>query len=789
MPRFDSISLSKKLPISIVGFSILLAVGLISASLFSLRNYAYTAVEKQMFSLVADRRFAVRQMLSGVKADLETLTVSMATVSALSDFNMAWAVLGDNPEAKLKEAYIESNPHETGSKHLLDRAQGHDAYHTYHAMHHPGLRVLIESKGYYDAFLISAKGDIVYSVFKEVDFATNLVSGAYKDSGLGEVFRAALESGDGSLHFGDMTPYEPSNGAAAAFVAAAVKGLDGGVLGVVALQIPVDMISAIVNSSLGLGETTQIFVVGDDGRARASSRFEEGYQVLDALDVQSHTAAALAGEPVYTNEGIGLNGQPVISYATPLELEYANWVMVAEQDVSETMAPVWAQASVLIGIGALLTAGLSVLGWLFARSITRPLNQICDDMKKISNEEFDTEVATASRQDEIGDLGKTLLAMRGDLSKARAAEEERAVAAREQVVVVQALRAGLGQLSQGNFAETIDEPFGEDHEPLRVDFNKTVHQLSETVSHVVESADSIKHGAAEISRSSLDLSQRTENQAATLEETAAALKEMTTNVQAAAEGTRNVENVVAEARSEAEVSGQVVRDAVSAMTEIEQGSRHIAQIISVIDDIAFQTNLLALNAGVEAARAGDAGRGFAVVASEVRALAQKSSEAASEIKAQIGDSTQQVESGVVLVGKAGEALENIIKRVNNISEMMSDIAQSATDQSAGLAEINSSVVQLDQVTQANAAMVEESTAAGQMLANDASELTDMMASFKTAATVTGNVKEVKAPDTSDPIAKDAVAPETTPKAPVQRNTVSFVADGNAAVDLEEWENF
>ena len=140
-------------------------------------------------------------------------------------------------------------------------------------------------------------------------------------------------------------------------------------------------------------------------------------------------------------------------------------------------------------------------------------------------------------------------------------------------------------------------------------------------------------------------------------------------------------------------------------------------------------------------------------------------------------------------GKAGEALENIIKRVNNISELMSDIAQSATDQSAGLAEINSSVVQLDQVTQANAAMVEESTAAGQMLANDASELTDMMASFKTTATVTGNVKEVNAPDTPEPIAKDAVAPETTTKVPVQRNTVSFVADANAAVDLEEWENF
>lgn len=309
------------------------------------------------------------------------------------------------------------------------------------------------------------------------------------------------------------------------------------------------------------------------------------------------------------------------------------------------------------------------------------------------------------------------------------------------------------------------------------------------MSQVVESADSIKSGAAEISQSSLDLSQRTENQAATLEETAAALKEMTSNVQSAAEGTRNVESVVAEARSEAEVSGEVVRDAVSAMTEIEEGSRHISQIIGVIDDIAFQTNLLALNAGVEAARAGDAGRGFAVVASEVRALALKSSDAASEIKKLISDSTQQVESGVVLVGKAGEALTSITERVNNISSLVSEIARSATDQSAGLAEINSSVVQLDQVTQANAAMVEEATAAGQMLAKDATELMAMVSSFKTDATL-GAETPVAASVPSDPTPAPQVATPVEEPAPTpQPKAPPMAAQGNAAVDMDLWQDF
>lgn len=788
MLRLNSIPLSRKLPIFIVGFSILLAAGLISASLFALQKYAFSAVENQMFSTISDRRFAVRQMLKGVEADLESLAVSSATANALVDFEESWGALGGGAQAELKKAYIDSNPNAVGSKHLLDRAQGDAPYHADHALYHPGLRTLIETKGYYDAFLINRSGDIVYSVFKELDYATNLRSGAYKDSGLARVFKSALNGANRSMHFDDMTPYAPSNGAAAAFIASPVRGADNALLGVVALQIPVDLLGEITNSSLGLGETTQIFIVGEDGLARTTSRFDSGFQVLDQLPVTHHIEEALAGHSVYEVDE-GVNGQQVVTYAKPLELDYANWSIVAEQDVNETMGPVWEQGQILVAVSVLLTAVLSVFGWMFAGTITRPLNEICGDMGQISGGDFDTDVATSERGDEIGDLGKTLVAMRGELKKAKVAEEQRAIAAREQEVVVEKLSAGLGLLSQGDFAQTIEKPFDEDHDALRVDFNKTVHQLNATVSQVVESADSIKSGAAEISQSSLDLSQRTESQAATLEETVAALREMTTNVQSAAEGTRNVENVVAEARTEAEVSGEVVRDAVTAMTEIEEGSRHISQIIGVIDDIAFQTNLLALNAGVEAARAGDAGRGFAVVASEVRALALKSSDAASEIKTLISDSAQQVESGVVLVGKAGDALTSITERVNNISTLMSEIARSATDQSAGLAEINSSVVQLDQVTQANAAMVEESTAAGQMLAKDASELMAMVSSFKTDASVIAETPAATpAPNIPAPAPK-AVAPSSEPVPAPKKKTAPLAVDGNAAVDIELWQDF
>jgi methyl-accepting chemotaxis protein len=257
-----------------------------------------------------------------------------------------------------------------------------------------------------------------------------------------------------------------------------------------------------------------------------------------------------------------------------------------------------------------------------------------------------------------------------------------------------------------------------------------VANLDAAIRSVVENAREISSRSHEISSASDDLSRRTETQAATLEQTAAALDELTASVKSAADGAKEVEKIVREARSEADNSGVIVQNAVSAMTMIEKSSSEISQIIGVIDDIAFQTNLLALNAGVEAARAGDAGRGFAVVASEVRALAQRSSDAARQIKNLIGGSTEQVERGVLLVSKAGDALTAIADRVAHISTLISEIASGAQEQSTGLGEINIGVTHLDQVTQQNAAMVEEATAGSHALNQEATQLIELVSRFQ-----------------------------------------------------------
>ena len=358
-----------------------------------------------------------------------------------------------------------------------------------------------------------------------------------------------------------------------------------------------------------------------------------------------------------------------------------------------------------------------------------------------------------------------------------AADARRAEMERAQVEVVEALRIGLNELSEGNLTVTIDTEFSEDHEQLRKDFNTSVSSLAEAMSRVVENATSIRGEASEINSAAEDLSRRTEQQAATLEETAAALDQLTSSVRSAADGASRANEVVGEARENAEKSGGVVEQAVQAMGEIAASSDQISKIIGVIDDIAFQTNLLALNAGVEAARAGEAGRGFAVVASEVRALAQRSSTAAREISGLISTSGEHVGKGVDLVGETGEALRQIVDSVTGIARHVSEIAVSAKEQSTGLAEINTAVNQLDQVTQQNAAMFEETTAASHALTREAVTLAETMSRFRTGAARRFPEKQVAEAERSFE--------------PIQRANLAAAATGvRAEIQLDsDWEDF
>lgn len=302
----------------------------------------------------------------------------------------------------------------------------------------------------------------------------------------------------------------------------------------------------------------------------------------------------------------------------------------------------------------------------------------------------------------------------------------------EQKTVVDALANGLEALAAGDLTARIDVRFAGEYETLRGNFNAAVLKLSQTMSGIVDASHGVRASSGEISSTSSDLATRTERQAVRLEETAAALDEITNTVRRTADGAQQARDAMIITQKDAEHGGDVVNQAVEAMGAIEHSATEITKIISVIDEIAFQTNLLALNAGIEAARAGETGRGFAVVAQEVRALAQRSAEAAMEIKTLISASGQHVERGVKLVAETGKALDSIVRRVRDVNGVILTIASSAKDQAFSLAEVNTAMNQMDQFTQQNAAMVEESTAAAMVLLKETSRMANMMSTFQIA---------------------------------------------------------
>ncbi len=314
-----------------------------------------------------------------------------------------------------------------------------------------------------------------------------------------------------------------------------------------------------------------------------------------------------------------------------------------------------------------------------------------------------------------------------DQNRRYAAARRMTAAAQDEVVAI--LSTALDQLSKGNLSDRIDMRFPPAYEKLRQDFNATIMRLRDTVGAIKGNAGSMSRGCEEIAQAANDLSRRTEHQASSLEQASAALSELTGQVNDSADNARRAETIVAVARTKAEHCGAVMKETVAAISAIDKSAKAIAQIIGVITDIASQTNLLALNASVEAARAGEEGKGFAVVASEVRDLAHRSAEAAKEIKTLIAASAIQVDCGVARVGETGSALAEIVAQVVEINGVIGDIANSVRTQATSLHEINSAVAAMDKVTQQNAAMVEESTAASQKLADEATLLRSVVDHF------------------------------------------------------------
>lgn len=473
-------------------------------------------------------------------------------------------------------------------------------------------------------------------------------------------------------------------------------------------------------------------------------------------------------------------------------------------------------AMMALGIGGIaLLATAMGLSAILSRMIARPVTTLTRAMAQLA--EGDNAIAVdADRKDELGDMARAVLVFRdtalakeasdrardaadmakaeadqgkaaADLAKAEAdlakAEADLAragadAAARE---VVEALDTALEALASGDLTHVIETPFPQEYERLRKSFNSAVEGLENSISSVARSAESVHSGAAQIYAASEDLSRRTEQQAGSLQETTTATNQVTDMVGDTARGAADARTAITVANGNASEGSTIVGEAISAMDSIKTSSQEISQIVNLIDGIAFQTNLLALNAGVEAARAGDAGRGFAVVATEVRALAQRSADAAKDIKALISTSSEHVTSGVDRVGETGQMLERIVSKIADANALIIEIAHSTETQAVNLKQVNAAVVSMDRMTQQNAAMVEEATAAAGILAAEADELSTLVARFKVNST--GQRSSARKAPQAQPA---RAAPERMRRAQPQVHGALALSN---VVNIEEWEEF
>jgi methyl-accepting chemotaxis protein len=495
-------------------------------------------------------------------------------------------------------------------------------------------------------------------------------------------------------------------------------------------------------------------------------------------------------------------------------------VIKADLDTFKS-AMLWVMAAIT-GLG--LAIGTGIAFHIARNQISRPITRVTDTMTTLAAGEYGVEVPYSQRGDEIGDMARAVevfkrngLAVREMNAQEEALRSKSADLQSSIGMVVSAAAAGdfkqridkdygddnlnrfagsvnelvatvdngisetrrvIASLAEGDLTQSMRGQFQGAFAELQQNVNNTLMTLQQTLQEVRGSTDAINGGTNELRTAADDLSRRTENQAASLEETSAALEEITATVKNSTERAQEASDMVGETKRSTEESGGVVRSAVEAMGRIEQASSEITQIINVIDEIAFQTNLLALNAGVEAARAGDAGRGFAVVAQEVRELAQRAASAAKDIKGLIHKSGQEVATGVELVQKTGKALSDIETRVVRINDYVHAIATAAREQSTGLQEINTAVNQMDQVTQQNAAMVEETTAATHKLSGEADNLTRLISHFK----LDSGPRDVA---TAPPQQRPAAA------SPARRmmGSVARAFGGGQAAAAENWEEF
>lgn len=653
---FDHLSMSQKLTTLVVGTGAIVGGSLGASNYIDAKNNLIENLDDNLKQIAHERKVTLERYLGSIEQDLHTVSSNPYTRNAVQDFTSAWNDLGGNQQSTLQDIYINNNPHPLGEKEKLDAGNDGSLYSEVHGEYHNWFRQFLRDRGYYDIFLFSNEGDLVYSVFKELDYATNLNTGQYKDSDLGNAFRAAQSKANGSVSFFDFAPYEPSYGAPASFISMPIPDENGGTAGILVFQMPIDNLNAAVSNLNGLGETGQAYVVGADGVMRTDAPKSKESTLL-----KQKVPAEFLKATEQTVHLANYLGKDVYAGVSPLEFHGVKWEVITEREKAEVLKPAEGMRNQAILISTMMIILTSLIGYLLSRRITKPMKSLTEATNEIAGGKHALEVPGLARKDELGGLAEAVEFFRKEMiaNEERSATEQMAAKQREEE------------------AETRVTYMDE----ITKEFEKEVQSSLNTMSIAMDNLDQSSGTMSDVSKNTQvrlsDAVRASGTASSSVESVAAAAEELSASINEIGSRITHSDQATSQAAKRAEAMQ-------SHVSSLETATTSIGEVVELITNIASQTNLLALNATIEAARAGEMGKGFAVVASEVKNLASQTAKATEDIQKQV--------SGIQSVtGETVSGIREILDVIRELETSSAEIADSISQQASATSEISSSV--------------------------------------------------------------------------------------------------